>query len=90
MYVYHFKFLIISCQLQVLADDNIGSWDDNWTAVMEPIILACLRRGQKKGRNHNQDTMVIAAVVVTSVAVMVFMDKIFVPLVLRPILQLGL
>ena len=57
---------------------------------MEPIILAGLRRGKTKGRNNNQDTMVIAAVVVTSVVVMVFMDKIVVPFVLRPILQLGL
>ena len=57
---------------------------------MEPIILACLRRGKNKSRNNTQDTMVIAAVVVTSVMVMVFMDKIFVPFVLRPILQLGL
>ena len=74
----------------MLADDNIGTWDDNWNTVMEPIILAGLRRGKTKGRNNNQDTMVIAAVVVTSVVVMVFMDKIVVPFVLRPILQLGL
>ena len=74
----------------MLADDNIGTWDDNWTKVMEPIILACLRSGKTKGRNKNQDTMVITAVVVTSVVVMIFMDKIVVPFVLRPILQLGL
>ena len=74
----------------MLADDNIGTWDDNWTTVMEPIVLACLRRGKTKGRNKNQDTMVIAAVVVTYVVVMVFMDKIVVPFILRPILQLGL
>ena len=69
-----------------LSAGEIGSWDDNWNAVMKPVVLDCLelqRRGAKR------DKVVIFVVVLASIVALLFME-IFNYWILKPILRLGL